>query len=433
MDFGRLKGCLAIVEPRSSLCTANSRMLARYAKRAFSFIEFLIVMGVSALIVMGMASLLKSSSKTFEASRTSGHLVGKLAEIEQKISADIRNAIVIKSFCENGNGRNPLNLRIVGTGDPLTSCDQLRVKGGLIPFAGFDRDAISESFHFNSPTFVQDDALQTRPSDSLRMLVLDSSQTNLGCRLYFHPDVENPSPGVESVLVNLNDDPHCRHQDQGGVLREGKLYLAIQSFQQSSTAYSASALVHVTGLSTTASLSSYLQPQAYQVRSGAELNAQGLPASLDDQNPNGIMSVMISSLDSPLNLPGGLAHVGFRTGFRVEAKNNMRLLPAKVVEWSWEETSNGRGNLIRRELFRFEGGLAVEASDWEIIASNVEQFHLRAFSVSAQFGRSFLGSIGDSEADGLEDLMGLRTRIVLRGEDTSEATEFISNVANVSR
>jgi len=155
-------------------------------------------------------------------------------------------------------------------------------------------------------------------------------------------------------------------------------------------------------------------------------DGDGIPDSIELSTVQNLTLVGISSTDSLVNLPGGLAHIGIRTGANPETKGNARFFTAKIFEWTWEASERTAGNLLRREIYKLNNAEVVDASPWELVAENIESIHFRAFTSTAQFGRRVEWS-SDAGANGLEDISGVRVQAVLKSNKESVRTSGVAN------
>lgn len=389
----------------------------RRIPRAYTFIELLVGMLLSAFVFVGIFQYFRSSHRGFEDSQVKTQLSSSMNLVEQKLLQDIQSAIHLNSFCTGRPDRNPVDLVAVGDGFiELAACSDLRIQGGLIPVPGATKSEMEESVQFRIQPGLSENVLSTRASDGLRLITLDHELSSSGCRVYATNDLRNPVANVEALLVSTNDDPNCRRTTAGGIIEPGRFYILSQAFQRGSITHVASSLVEISAVSGEGDLVSFLTSEAAFVDPQSAQNNNNIPISIAAENPQGMVLLSLNSGQSAINLPGGPALMGFRSGFMPEARSSARLLPAKIIELAWEGRGGSLGQLQRREIYKLNGHQAQMASDWEVVSASVESLHVHGLTSSVQLGRAPLWSVGDPSADGLEDLMGLRLKVVLRSQ-----------------
>jgi prepilin-type N-terminal cleavage/methylation domain-containing protein len=267
---------------------------------------------------------------------------------------------------------NPSCAENPANGESVTPCAQVPVRGGLIPLPGLNQAAVDALPNMNNPpTLTADPLTLGSVNDGLRMVIFDFA-TDFDCSLL---QTLNDNPEAASERFFVPDT--CQPQ-----LEVGGLYVMVQ--QQGVQSFSN--LFQITALNL----------------AGAQLEVQH------------------ASLGSIYNQVGSLRSSGFT--------NTARIYPVHLVEYALDEAL--ATGLYRREIRPDAGDLA-GYQEWVAVDPLVESLQFQSVTIEVAgdtiFHNRVMNFSADVGNDGLEDIRGVRPRLILRSERAAEGEQLFSN------
>lgn len=341
----------------------QSFLKPRGRKAGFTLVEVLIALLLVSTLGMGISLYLQRNTQTLRSSDQGSDIERNSTITTRLLTQDIRQATYLNPSCAG----NP------GNADATVACNLIPVRGGILPLPGLNQAAVDLLGNVSNPaTLTMDPSLLPSVNDGLRLIQFDFDQ-NFECILDRSVD-DNPIAGSESFIV----PDSCQAQ-----LQVGGIYVLVEQMG----AQSFSNVFQITGLSL----------------AGSQLTVQHASGS-----------------GNIFNQVGSLRNSGF--------SNDARIYPIQMVEYAIDEAL-GTG-LYRREIQPSAADLN-GFQVWVPVDSLVETMQLQSVSVqvngTAVFHNRSLSFTADQGNNGLEDIRGVRPRMIFRSQRQAEGDQVFSN------
>jgi len=267
---------------------------------------------------------------------------------------------------------NPSCLGNAANSDVSISCADIPVRGGIVPLPGLNLTAVSNLTNFESPpTLETPEGDLPSINDGLRLVLFDFD-TNFDCPLLrSHP--QNPDPLSERFFTADTCDAH---------IEVGSLYVIVQQHGP----FSYSNLFQVTD----------------KTLSGSELE------------------INHTSGTSLFNQPGSFRNSGFT--------QNARIYPVYLAEYAVDETAEA--GIFRREI-RPDSTDLDGIDEWVAMDPLVESMQLSSLTTMVDgtnvFHNRSMNFTPDQGNNGLEDIRGIRPRLILKSTREADGDQFFSN------
>lgn len=327
------------------------------------------MLSISAL-GLGLANYLKKNSTNLQSSELDREIDTDTRVINQQIDLDLKQAIYLNPSCAD----NPKNA------EATIACSEIKVRGGITPLPGKNRDDLNALTNFRVPSNISD-APGDLPleSDAVRIVQFDFD-SEFDCALYKdRPSDDNPAMASEKIYFNGN----CEDS-----LSVGQVYVLVDQEPGTNTS-TFSSLFQITDLTAVG----------------------GSPAQYVD--------VDIASSDNRFNQVGGLGISGYTS--------QARIFPVKIIEYAVDTA--GATGLYRREFSPNENDF-VGAGNWISLHKQIEsiQFYPVTVSTSATVhNRTMSFDSSDTLNDSVEDIRGLSTRYVIKSRNEQTNGEGVDN------
>lgn len=344
----------------------------RKYNRGFTIIELMISMLIVSALGLGIATYMKTNQSTMRESDLTELNRQKTQMVQLLMSQDLQHVVALRPACTDDSPPNP-------SFTVSTACSSVPVRSGITPLPGLTKTDVDSLAVMTVPSNWDDDVANlTGESDAVRVLVYDF-EDSFSCPLDQSLD-ENPSQtagaavGAETLWVDWS----CN-----GLLEIGRLYIITQTFDSNTSTNDDSDLVSYSNL--------------FQIT---------------DLVPTTDVRVEISarSASNRFNQVGGLGRSGFG--------NTARIYPVKLVEYAFEpEGGTGDRGLYRREI-RPTSTDTLGYGDWRLVMPDADglTFNWLTTTDSAvtEYERTLSGMSGVEDDDGVEDIVSVLPRFVLR-------------------
>jgi hypothetical protein len=323
-------------------------------------IELMIGLLLISSLGLILTSYFRKSSENLASGERSSLLESESLMTSKLLSEEIMQSVFLNPSCDN----NPLSAAVT------LDCDEVVVRGGVIPLPGVSQEDVSAMVDFETPANIEDPSNSlTDDNDAVRLLQYDA---DIECPLD-RAQANNPSLTQEVLWANATA---C-----AGELIQGRLYILVET------------------------VGGAVFSQLFQVTN--------TPAA--DVAAGGALRVELSSTNSPFNSANGLGIAGYSSAARIYS--------VKLVEYAVSSTDEG---LWRREI-RPEGSDLSGYQDWVLVQPRVENLQLfpMTLTTAAAIAHNRTMQFTTNQMNnGLEDIRGVSPRIVLKSnrEDSTGVT-----------
>jgi len=337
---------------------------ASRSQRAFTLIELMIAMLLVSSLALLMTNFFKKSSGNLSESDRETSLEAESLMTSKILNDEIRQAVYLNPSCAG----NPMT-----TGVSL-NCNNVIVRGGVVPLPGTSQEDVTAMTTFTTPANISDNPNSlTDDNDSIRLVLYDE---DVDCTLD-RSIVSNPSDTLERLWVNPTA---CANE-----LKLGQLYVIMET------------------------VGSEVFSNLFQITA---IDNVATPSQID-----------IASGTSLFNHVGGLGIAGY--------SNVARIYSVKIVEYAVSSTSQG---LWRREIKPMGAGLTGTGS-WVGLQNKVENMQFMPLTVTTAGPISHTRTMqftGNVRNNGLEDIRGVSPRVVLKSDRPEPTTIVYDNPITTS-
>jgi len=171
----------------------------RKRPNGFTIIELMIALLIMSSLGLGVANFMRRSTANLKSGSISDEMQTRATLVNKLLKNDISQAVYLNVSCAG----NPAN------GSATVSCSDIKVRGGITPLPGMNKDDVNGLSGFGLPAnLTANSSSLPEINDGIRILQFDLS-SSYNCRLYAnHIGAANPSitagNGLLSKMVMKN-------------------------------------------------------------------------------------------------------------------------------------------------------------------------------------------------------------------------------------
>lgn len=357
--------------------------------RGIGLIEVVIsVLLLSSALIAGL-SYLQSFKKT------------KFNLTDQATRADILRHQLLNDLTSaiNANPPCPPETDFLNLNQALVACENLVSRGSVQVFPGFGVTELNALAEDLTQLDYSGWSVSKADSDSLRIFSRDLSMGLKSCQLMQPSSLGIENPNSNGFIVSSLQQPDCGLIADGGILKEGGLYLMVQDF-----------------------LDLNQQRRSFST----VFRVSSIPGTF---NPDSQFVEVSSQAYPDINQSEGLSALGYTSEASNQNIGAAYFFPMKVIEWAYaEKFGSDLGVVVRREI-PFDLSNWTDSA-WKVIGSGYSAFQLYPITTKQLHNRLPAWNSSDSQNDGPEDILALRVYLQELNTPGNRGRSQTINIAN---